>query len=216
MFNRKSALLNMINVDHDQKIIFIHIPKTAGTSIANLLGFTAGTSHITAKEVKQNLCKKEFSTYFKFCFVRNPWDRFISLYNYARLEESYYHSSVNPEKSRHGKHLDFDLLKNASLSDCADYLLEHKLKHDLAWNHWQEQINWIYDDQGKILVDYIGKFENLEDDIIDILKKIGAKKNLKRMNSSVIKNNRKVLDVKTRDIIKDFYKNDIEKFGYEF
>lgn len=207
-------------VSFEKGFIFIHIPKNAGTSIAKSLGLTK-TAHHTSREIQQILDYVDFAKLFKFAFVRNPWDRFISLYNYARLEESYYHSAINPEKSLHGKHLDYDLLKNASLKECAYFLIEGKLKHDKYWNQWSPQYTWITDINGNQLVDYLGKIENIEQDFIYITKRLGLDSKLDFCNSSTNKVNssflyRDIFDKETQQIVSKFYQKDIELFGYEF
>lgn len=158
-----------INYYSKPRYVFVHIPKTAGSSISKLIGIDNPT-HLTAMQYRERLGWIKFNLYFRFTVVRNPWDRFLSLYNYARMPKSKYHSSINPEQALYGKHQDFDLLKNASFEDCAHYLIENKLKHSHIWNHWQPQVNWILNKRGKIQVNFIGRFENLDQDILKIKK----------------------------------------------
>ena len=83
-------------ISHKHKFIFIHIPKTAGTSIEQALrdetcqllpgewaagrGLHAPLNHLTLQELVDYgiLTPAQLKSYFKFCFVRNPWDRLIS------------------------------------------------------------------------------------------------------------------------------------------
>jgi hypothetical protein len=82
-------------VDHDRKLLFIHIPKTGGTTILTLLGLwnkqrapdfqklfgdfgTVDLQHLTLAQTAQFLTPQEFASYFRFAFVRNPWDRAVS------------------------------------------------------------------------------------------------------------------------------------------
>lgn len=78
-------------INHRKKTIFIHVPKTAGTSLSSALGEPKDRSHSTMSalieaELRKTLFllrrKKErrIKKYFKFCFVCNPWDRMVSLY----------------------------------------------------------------------------------------------------------------------------------------
>lgn len=206
---------DLINIDHNTNYIFIHIPKNAGTAIGKSLGIQS-KSHITALEIKQSLKKNTFRQYFKFCFVRNPWDRFISLYNYARLEDSYYHSSRGD--GLYGQHKDYELLKDASIDECAKFLVEGKLKHDESWNHWSPQVNWLTDKYGNSLVDYVGRYEALEEDLIFICKKLGIPiQPLKVSNSSRVRTNyRSFYSDYSQEVVADFYKDDIETFSYKF
>lgn len=209
----------VINVSHRYGVIFIHIPKNAGTSVAQALDLKE-SSHHTARQIKK-ICPEEFDRFFKFSFVRNPWDRFLSLYNYARLDESAYHSSIRPEKALYGKHRDYDLLRSASLQECALYLVEGKLQHDEGWNHWMPQAQWITNDDGKLIVDYVGRFESIEKDFEVVSKKVGLKRRIPIKNSSSKrkreeKSYREYFDAETQKIIHEYYKIDIELFGYDF
>ena len=156
-----------------------------------------------------------YKSYFKFAFVRHPFDRFLSLYRYARLEESLYHSAKNPEKAPFGKHLDYDILKNASIHECAKLLKAGKLKHNHDWNHWQPQVYWLKNIGQKFGLDFIGRFENLEKDFEFVQKEIGIKTGLPVMNqSSKNTDDEIILDKETKLILSEYYKQDFEELGY--
>ncbi|MDH3347065.1 MAG: sulfotransferase family protein [Desulfobulbaceae bacterium] len=208
------------NINMARQYIFIHIPKNGGTSVAHGLGYSL-TSHRTALQYKEIMTPKDFSICFKFCFTRNPWARFLSLYNYARMTDSLYHSSTNPETSLYGKHLDYDLLHNATLNRCAHYLQEGKLRHDTSWNHWHPQVNWIQDTQGTLLTDFIGKVENMAQDFHFICEKLSLTSSLSRHNTSGKAPRdpfyyRSFYDQETKKIVADYYQDDIDRFGYDF
>ncbi|MEM9884531.1 MAG: sulfotransferase family 2 domain-containing protein [Bacteroidota bacterium] len=214
----KKHLINptKINFTLDRKNIFIHIPKNAGSSISSNLGFKE-SSHATYKQIQNQINKKKLKKIFIFTFVRNPIDRFFSLYNYARLKESKYHSSINPKKAKYGKHLDFDLLKDASIDECAKFLIEGKLRHDTFWNHWCPQTDWICDESGKIAVDYFGRVEYLEADFKFLCSKLDFKySNLPTLNGSNLDkmSKAKSFSLETKQIIKHYYKKDFDLLGY--
>src|SRR5258707_7699115 len=64
------------------RCIFIHIPKTAGTSLSQAL-FGRHSRHIPYIEYEKGNPRK-FRQYFKFTFVRNPWDRLVSTYFFLK------------------------------------------------------------------------------------------------------------------------------------
>ena len=203
-----------MNINIKSKFIFIHIPKNAGTSLSKVLGF-GSTNHSTASEVRLRLGRIGYRRMFSFAFVRHPYDRFLSLYNYARMEESYYHSSINPENAINGKHLDFDKLKNASLYECALMLKNNELEHDLTWNHWQPQSNWIYNMKGRLLVDFVGKVENIDEDFDFILRKVKKKSKVLLPNINTSNKNKLELDLPTKLILKEYYRVDFRNFKYK-
>ncbi len=97
-----------------------------------------------------DILEHPISEYFKFAVVRNPWDRVVSCYEYAKMEESYWHATKG--KARAGKHLDYDLLKDCSFENCLDILKNtpQKLRHQ----GWANQSNYIYNGS-KLMVDYV-------------------------------------------------------------
>ena len=72
----------MISDKH--KIIFIHIPRTSGTSIESAFDLNMdkeGDKHLRASEIKKKTGSDKWNSYFKFSIVRNPWERFASMYS---------------------------------------------------------------------------------------------------------------------------------------
>ncbi|MFY0650415.1 MAG: sulfotransferase family 2 domain-containing protein [Cyclobacteriaceae bacterium] len=217
-WDRKSTLESkMINVV-DNRYIFIHIPKCAGTSIAKAIGLGDITSHMKACEIRKSIGWFRYSTLFKFAFVRNPWSRFLSLYNYARMEESYYHSSIHPSKAKYGKHLDYDLLKDASLNDCANLLINGELLHDKQWNHWMPQYTWLFNKKGNSnIVNFIGKVEHMEQELQILKDKLKIQIRIEKLNeSSTHTNYQDFYDNKTKRIVDRYYEKDIRSLGYKF
>ena len=84
---------------HKHKTVFIHIPKTAGTSVEAMFGFVKiknqnffkdeqAEKHWNAEQIK-NKYGGYFEEYFKWTVVRNPWDREISLYNMMKRQRKF-------------------------------------------------------------------------------------------------------------------------------
>ena len=63
-------------IDHQRKVIFIHIPKTAGISIYNMMRYSGSQNHKTRLDYEED--------YFSVRVVRNPWDRLVSAYSYVK------------------------------------------------------------------------------------------------------------------------------------
>lgn len=206
-------IFNRIYKKHNKiQVWFIHIPKNAGTSISNAIKKKSIT-HITASQVLKSDKKEQFLKSFSFCVVRNPFERFLSLYNYARMEKSYYHNNIEPEKAINGKHLDYELLKNASLQQCVNYLEAGKLKHDLTWNQWEPQYKWVCDETKKILVDKVYNINELNLLKKDLLKICKLKIDIPILNKSYETTQLINLDKRSKQKLLDYYHLDFELFN---
>lgn len=188
------------------KCIFIEVPKTGSTSIRKLIGFPE-KPHMNINEIKKELIEKnkeftgnystlEFQDYFKFGFVRNPWDRVVSLYN--RQEGIMMSSKMSFEG--------FVDWINYSSDTCI-----HPSQH-------KNQLDWFLDENKQVAVDFIGKFENLDADWEEICKRINVNIKLEHHNINM-KNKKHYTDYynkKTINTIAEKFKVDIDYFSYEF
>lgn len=202
--------------------VFVHIPKNAGSSVAEAMEMEMSW-HYTAQAYRQMLGRPAYHWRFSFAFVRNPWDRFLSLYRYARLEESRYHSAIDPESAPHGKHDDYDLLQGASVEDCARYLQEGRLQHDDFINHWRPQSDWLTGSDGSVIVDFVGRVESIDEDFQSVAERLDLPvDSLPVTNtsdgtaSSSSRDYRTAFTDTARRIVGEFYEEDIDRFDYEF
>jgi hypothetical protein len=167
-------------------------------------------AHATAKQVKANVRKQYFDNYFKFGFVRNPWDRQLSFYNWML--------KLNPRQSwyEHQKHV-------KARKDFNDFMEWYHLSGDRKANFgqfWHVQKDFLFDTDGTQLVDFIGRFENLAEDFEYVKKQIGIEEhNLRHHNKSrdrKPRDYRKAYTDKTAELIAKICKEDIDTFGYTF
>jgi hypothetical protein len=149
--------------------------------------------HSSAREIKEKLPKKIYDTYFKFAFVRNPWDWQVSLYHYMLQTPV---------------HFQYDLAK--SLKDF-DHYLEWRVNEDKNL-----QKDFVTDHNGNLIVDFIGRFENIEKDFEYICKKLDLRCSLPHVNRSHHRDYRTYYNEKTKQLIYDHFKEDIDFFGYTF
>lgn len=188
------------------KCIFIHVPKTAGSSILSVfMGDDIRRSHKTADCFK-SVNPEKFEKYFKFAFVRNPWDKVVSVYEYLLFG----HDSEDHKFFRKlfaDKYPSFE-------SFVLDYLNKDKI-HDHPL--FKPQYRYIYDYKGDCMVDFIGRFESIDEDFSFILNRLKIDAKLKKLNKS---NRRGYKDYyhsqEVIDKIAYLYSRDIELFKYDF
>jgi hypothetical protein len=232
------------------KCIFIHVPKAAGTSIEQVFLTDLGLpledrgqlllgpnpdprrgprrlSHLTARELRSfgYISPGLFDSYFKFAFVRDPWDRAVSTYKYLRIGGEF-------------KRFVCDILPNSLMnSDYYGYFV-------------RPQYDYLHDDQGNRLVDFVGRFERLEDDFNVIRKRLRLGAALPHKNQhlssriplasrvrqaafgalalspahviaafrakEVHERPEDYFDKESAALIGEIYKADVDAFGYEF
>jgi hypothetical protein len=196
-------------ISHEHKAIFIHIPKTAGTSIETVLGvrgdnkqvdysifFGHDLQHLTAAELARHerMPQGVFESYFKFAVVRNPWDRVVSEYMYCPDDYG--------EDHRAGLRM---------------FLEDRFSRPEGPGVHLRPQIDYVTDEQGRTMVDKIVRFENLEEDLEEVWRVLGmegvelpVRKTTEHYHYSTYHSRR------SRHLVSELYAEEIERFGYEF
>lgn len=186
--------------------IFIHIPKTGGVSVKKSLFGTRGGGHRRLRSYKIIFREKEFSEYFKFAFVRNPWDRVVSAYEFLR------DGGITESDKKWSKKV---IPQYSKFNEFITGWLDRKNVYDQI--HFMPQYEFLRLGKVKPMVDYVGKFECLQEDFEKICDKIGKKSNLEHKNKSERKKNyRKYYNSKTKEIVKEVYREDVNLFEYKF
>ena len=189
-------------IDHKHKFIFVHIPKTGGTSIESLFIRNAHIKDVTGKHNMVSDIGSEFlKKYFTFTFVRNPWDRMVSYYKFRIKRWNMFN---------HG-----ESFKEWIRFLCSDEVQKIKAYHfNLAIKNQHE---FLVSESNEISVDFIGRFENLQEDFNIICDKIGiARRELPHKNKTKHKHYTEYYDDETREIVAEKYAKDIEYLNYEF
>ena len=230
---------------HHYKCIFVHIPKNAGQSVEhiflNLLNLTWDTraplllryndnielgpprlAHLKAEEYVRYkyLTQDMFDNYFKFTFVRNPWSRMVSIYKYLGFN----------------KKLEFNVFLKGTF--------KNTIFNEKNW-FVGPQSNFVYSANGDLLVDFIGRFEDLQNSFEYVCKQIGlpatqvphineSKENdsaFSRNSKNFVRNisrritEKKISSYKTYqeyydeesiELVAELYEKDIELFKYDF
>lgn len=208
------ANISINNINYDKKFIFVHIPKTAGTSLRIALNMPP-FDHFTAQYFYDNY-NFEFRRFFKFAFVRNPLSRFISLYNYVRMEENYYHSSKFPSNSLGGKHPFYDICHQKSIEHFIEYMVDPSNALIFQNSQFLPQSNWfnLNGEFGTEFYDFVGNYENILEDIKLLSQLINVNIQLPHLNQSIKKFEKSQLSNKSQALLQDYYAKDYELFNY--
>src|SRR5690348_1412318 len=120
-------------VSDELQCIFVEVPKTGTTSIRSILG-EPRIPHLNIWQIRSEMSQERFSRYYKFGFVRNPWDRAVSLYE-------------RTEGLRLKRQMPFEVFVSGMKFASATCI--HPVPH-------RYQLDWFVDPSGRVIVDFIG------------------------------------------------------------
>ena len=221
--------------------LFIEITKTGSGAIrSNLITTHMGVEwnsnkphpdipylhpgHYSALEWREALGEEDFNNRFKFAFVRSPWPKLVT--HYTDICKHKVDGLVRSDRDK-------PEMFNAWLSRTLNGHLyrecwkgapgEEHCNHERS-PHWN-CIDWLTDNDGKVMVDFIGRYESLAQDYKKVLKIIEQKSGhsiplnrpLSRMNVSNVGHDYKYYyNDESIDLVRKHFKKDIEEFGYEY
>jgi len=210
--------LNKVEIIRSSKpYIFIAISKTGSKSIHRSLGEKNDPEppyyHMSILEAKQKY-NLDLKNYFKFAFCRNPYDRIVSLYFDFLLKRKGNTKILSYSKFKR-------IYNSIFWKSNKNFNLFCKLFYDSSfWRndiHFKPQLSYILDENGKLSIDFLGKYETLNEDWLSIQEKLGFKSDLFDINkSNREKNYRDYYNNESIKIISEIYKNDIKILGYSF
>lgn len=193
-----------LSVNAETGVLFVHVPKCAGTTI------------IRQKPVAHGHRSAEFFLWrdpdlfrrcFTFGFVRNPYDRLVSAFHYLRSDKT---SLRDGEFGKYavGRYRDFqefaeDLKHGATRRRC------------LGWVHFLPQTYYLCDRKGQVLVDYVGRTETFADDLDTINARTGLGLENKRERYVPRDDWRNFYTPETLRLAEDIYASDFDTFGFD-
>lgn len=184
------------------RAIFIHIPKAAGTSVAQAL--FGGSRHIPYfKYERANPYK--FERFFKFSFVRNPWDRLVSTYFYLK------NGGANEMDRRFAA-------ENLIAYDSFTAFVEGWLSKENIWSwvHFKPQHYFICDADLRLRMDFVGRMETIDEDFGNVCRRLGIAAELKWTNRGDHRHYTDYYTDELRERVAAVYADDIRLFGYQF
>jgi hypothetical protein len=217
-------------ISYSHQFIFFHVTKAAGTSVKEALKpygqepeyfkikrppqmldgevnrfYTMWESmlwHAKAKDAKKELPPEIYDRFYKFAFVRNPWDWQVSYYHFILKETT---------------HIRHELVQNMAggFEEYLEWVIATPNPFPKGATKLQTEI--ISDRQGNLLVDFIGRYETLNQDFSTVCQKLGLAAQLPHLNQSQHdRNYRRYYNDRTRQLVADHFGEDIEAFGYTF
>ena len=205
-------------VSHLHRFIFVATPKTGTHAVRQALREQLGPDdieqvglfvnkrfpyaeianishgHLAVREVRPFLGDDVCDAYFKFAFVRNPFDRFVSYCAFMTRQQGA-----------------FDIDPQGTMREILFRL--RPLQHI----HFQPQWTLLADAQGRLDMDMVGRVETMQESYDAACAKIGiASRALDRVNSSRRGDYRQYYDQALIDGVAELYAGDLERFGYTF
>ena len=206
-------------LSHPHKCIFVHIPKTGGTSVEQIIwpsvqdrtesefwmGFideyrnkyqTGGLQHLLADQIRQEIGRARFDEYFKFTVVRNPWSKAVSQYVYM--------------------HDRADLMSFVGMNDGDEFKTYLSLIRKKQHVQWLPQFRFFMDENGSEIVDFVGRFESFDDTVYEVLEKLSIQERvIPHVNKGIKEELGSYYDNEALEIVGEMYKLDIDLLGYE-
>jgi len=207
--------------------LFVHIAKTGGTSIRTALSrlrwrdplfpaqfIASRLSHMTGHRIasklprhakviaaKEMLPRELFDRLFKFAFVRNPWDLQVSSWHHLRRER--------PHLVEHTPDFDAFIRWKLDLQRPYQYHIDTSIEH---------QIDYLTDLDGRVIVDFVGRYENLQEDFEEVCRRIGINPPSlpHKRQAENRRQYRSYYDPELEELVRHFFHKDIEAFGYTF
>jgi len=223
----------MAVVNDRHKFVFFHLYKCGGNSIRTTLK-NAGINdsihllgpHSFPRDIKYHYEVRgqdhidRFKEMFKFTFVRNPFDFLLSTYCYAKVVKSHFwHQEVaNMEFKDFPKFYmsEVERFATSRVEGMEDFVLT-------GISHGRSEVTtpyeWVRDENGEIMMDFVGKLENIDEDMKFVLKRLGKtpiivpRENVNKHND---KPYREMYDATTRAYVEKHFEKDLNYFNYEF
>jgi len=204
--------------NNERMFIFFHLYKCGGNSLRRVVNDQLKGSkellgvHVLPKDVQRHYITRQkldrFNEMFKFTIVRNPFEFILSNYHYVR---------------KFPNHFMYDEAIKMPFSEFPDFYMEWREKHIEENIHGKNKVctmyEFLHDDKGNMLMDYIGKLETINEDFKYICEKIGIDYRTMpyiNVNKKNDKPYRQVYDDATREKVEKYFAKDLKLLKYEF
>ena len=193
------------HIKYFRDFVYIAIPKTGSTTIRNFCGYKywwEPWAHETAPEIIERIGPQSWEKKFTFTFVRNPYARAVSMYFWSS-------TGLVCDSRIHFREW-------ARFCFSAE-LYPHRSLLSVR-NHPSQQVQYIANNEGEILVDFVGKLENIEEDMGVVCKRLNIPfTHVPHENKGLASlDYRDYYDDETVEVVGNWFREDLEQFGYDF
>jgi chondroitin 4-sulfotransferase 11 len=198
----------------ERGIIFIHVPKAAGTSVnTEIYGRFMG--HMTAREAR-SYASEEFAALPSFSIVRNPWSRLVSAYRFATAGTGRGENDAVVAKMMHAKRY-----RGVEFRTFESFVHEWLVAKDLG------RIDYVFRPQslfthdgvgtGPCMVDFLGRIEFLQQTEAYVSSVLGRPVSFGHHNRTADSDDyRNWYTPELIRIVGELYAADVKNFGYDF
>lgn len=213
-----------MRISHSYKTIFFAVPRTGSTSVRKILDPYADVAsrhvsqitedhpfyhHMSPRELRTVFADRNWNwdAYRKFCLVRNPFDRVVSLFHHRlRQNDS---GTFNRLLRRLRVRVRRPQIFSAYVST-----------HIRDWGRLETPVSaFIHDEEGRTLVDDVLQFERMKDELPRYLTSLGidvSPADIPHANSSNRRDYSLYYTELSRSIVASVYQDDIKTYGYKF
>lgn len=210
-------------ISNRYRFLYFVVPKSASATLRKSLGGFADIGwpvsnyqqHMTVVQFHHSENAHLFDEYFKFTFVRNPYDRLYSGYLQDR------HASEQSSRWQLAKKSIFDEIGDDFPRYFNDHVIQADIHRDWRWICFCPMYEFAYSQSGERIVDFVGKVENFEADLVALSASLGIdieKASDENVRSTICTAQPKYLgkyDRKTIAAVNRVYRKDFELFSYE-
>jgi len=188
-----------ITICHEKKFLWFRVAKVGTRTVFDVLE-QANINLDAELSMKCHYPINKYKEYFKFAFVRNPWDRLVSCWLNKVVNANYFQFSADR------------LLEMQKFENFVNFVADHNIER--CDHHIRLQSKLI--DLNN--VDYIGRFEDFEEHLLKVIQLIGLDSiNIKQKNASKNRTNyRQYYDESLRNKVAEIYGKDINIFSYDY
>lgn len=209
-------------ISYRKKFIFFHLYKCGGNSLRQVLNkvdvhsIEWGGVHGLPDDVRTHYVREDklnvFEDFYKFTFIRNPYDFMVSTYFYGKSNRNHFmHNDI--------------INNNMTMLEFIPYYMKIRESHlssairPFGSNKVVTIKDWLHDNNGNEIMDYVGKLESMQSDVKKIFKTLNlpiSQIPVVNVNADRDKNYRKYYNDTSKNMIDQYFSWELEKFKYLF